>query len=169
MGIEGEDFWLEHHERFTMTRYFIVCKRCNIKKKDREFNSKKRTMCNSCSKENYKFRKLKMCIRNLINTSINKNGYKKYSKTEKILGCSFEEFKIYIESKFEPWMSWDNRSNFKGSMNEGWDLDHIIPISSAKTEEEILKLNHYTNFQPLCSYKNRYIKRNKLDFNLENL
>lgn len=32
------------------------------------------------------------------------------------------------------------------------------PISSAKTEEEAIKLCHYTNFQPLCSYTNRYIK-----------
>ena len=26
--------------------------------------------------------------------------------------------------------------------------------------EKIIKLNHYTNFQPLCSKINRYIKRN---------
>ena len=43
----------------------------------------------------------------------------------------------------------------------GWDLDHIIPVSSAKSEDEIIKLNHYTNFQPLDSYINRKIKRNK--------
>ena len=36
--------------------------------------------------------------------------------------------------------------------------DHIIPLSSDKTEEELVRLNHYTNLQPLCSYVNRYIK-----------
>ena len=41
-----------------------------------------------------------------------------------------------------------------------WDIDHIIPVSSAKREEEIIKLNHYTNLQPLCSKINRYIKKN---------
>lgn len=41
-------------------------------------------------------------------------------------------------------------------------LGCIIPLSSAKSEEEILKLNHYTNIQPLCSYNNRYIKKGKL-------
>lgn len=103
-----------------------------------------------------------------INSAIKRNGYKKNTRTHEILGCSFEEFKIYIESKFDIWMNWGNKGLYNGELYYGWDLDHIIPISSAKTEEEILKLNHYTNFQPLCSYTNRYIKRNKLDFN-ENL
>jgi hypothetical protein len=66
----------------------------------------------------------------------------------------------YIESKFESWMNWDNRGKFNGELNYGWDLDHIVPISSAVTEEDIIKLNHYTNFQPLCSYINRVIKKN---------
>jgi hypothetical protein len=37
-------------------------------------------------------------------------------------------------------------------LNKSWDIDHIIPISSAKTKEDIIRLNHYTNLQPLCSY-----------------
>lgn len=42
-----------------------------------------------------------------------------------------------------------------------WHLDHIIPISSAKTEEEVIKLNHYTNFQPLWAEDN-WNKGNKI-------
>ena len=48
---------------------------------------------------------------------------------------------------------------FNMKTNHGWDIDHIIPLSSAKSEEEIIKLCFYTNLQPLCSYTNRYIKR----------
>jgi len=98
-------------------------------------------------------------VRGLISSSFYRKKVKKDIKTEHILGCSFDEFKLYIESKFETWMNWDNRGLYNGELNFGWDLDHIIPISSAKTEEEILILNHYTNFQPLCSYTNRYIKK----------
>jgi 5-methylcytosine-specific restriction endonuclease McrA len=47
-------------------------------------------------------------------------------------------------------------------LNYGWDIDHIIPISSAGSEENIIKLNHYTNLQPLCSKINRDIKKDKL-------
>ena len=115
-------------------------------------------------KTNHLFR-LKCNIRNLILISIRKNNYTKKSKTYQILGCSFEEFKNHLESKFQTWMNWDNYGNPKDGiieLNKTWDIDHIIPISSAKTEEDILKLNHYTNLQPLCSYTNRNVKRNKI-------
>lgn len=107
--------------------------------------------------------KLKINIRCNIYNSFKRNGYKKQSKTQNILGCSFEEFKQYIESKFESWMGWENHGLYNGKLNYGWDIDHIIPISSAKNEEEIYKLNHYTNFQPLCSKINRDIKKNKYE------
>ena len=73
-----------------------------------------------------------------------------------------QEFKLYLESKFEDWMTWENRVLYNGEFNYGWDIDHIIPVSSAKTEEEILLLNHYTNLQPLCSKVNRDIKKNNI-------
>lgn len=99
-------------------------------------------------------------IRCSINYGFRKNGFIKTTKTIEILGCSWEEFKRYIESKFELWMNWNNRGLYNGSLNYGWDIDHIIPISSAETIEELIKLNHYTNLQPLCSYVNRNIKKN---------
>jgi hypothetical protein len=105
--------------------------------------------------------KLSLSIRDLIRQSINSKGFSKKSKTSVILGCSFEEFRLYIESKFETWMNWQNRGLYNGELNYGWDLDHIIPISSAKSENELIKLNHYLNFQPLCSKMNRYIKKDK--------
>lgn len=106
--------------------------------------------------------KLSKNIRTLISNTFKSKLYTKKSKTHKILGCSYDEFKIYLESKFEDWMTWENRGLYNGELNYGWDIDHIIPISSAKTEEDIIKLNHYTNFQPLCSYTNRHIKRNNI-------
>lgn len=109
-------------------------------------------------------KRLNNTIGNLIRTYLKSNGFYKKSRTYKILGCSPLKLKIYLESRFENWMTWDNYGKYNSELCYGWDIDHIIPISSAKTEEEILKLNHYTNLQPLCSYTNRYVKINKLDF-----
>lgn len=99
--------------------------------------------------------------RSLISTSLKRCGYRKNSKTQDILGCSFDEFKVYLESKFESWMTWDNKGLYNGEFNYGWDVDHIIPLSSAQTEQDVIKLNHYTNLQPLCSKVNRDIKKDK--------
>jgi hypothetical protein len=106
--------------------------------------------------------KLKNKIRLSIIKAFKQNSLSKTSKTLSIIGCSFEELKKRIESKFEPWMNWGNHGLYNGTEGYGWDLDHIIPLSSAKTEEDIIRLNHYTNLQPLCSYINRVIKKNEL-------
>ena len=107
--------------------------------------------------------KLKINIRTLIGKNIKVHGFKKNSHTEKILDCSFKDFKKYLENKFEPWMNWDNHGKYTGNYNETWNIDHIIPISSAKTREEIYKLNHFSNLQPLCSKKNQD-KKDKLNY-----
>jgi hypothetical protein len=101
-------------------------------------------------------------ISGIINNSLRYTGISKKYKSREILGVSSEEFKTYLESKFEDWMNWENYGKYNGELNYGWDIDHIIPISSAETEDDIYKLNHYTNLQPLCSYTNRYIKKNNL-------
>ena len=106
--------------------------------------------------------KLKNKIRLSIIKSFKQNKMLKVSKTSEILGCSYEEFKKHIESKFESWMNWNNHGLYSGELNYGWDIDHIIPLDSAITEEDVIKLNHYTNLQPLCSYINRVIKKNEL-------
>jgi hypothetical protein len=78
-------------------------------------------------------------IRSLMCTRI-KN---KSMKTSDIIGCDWNTFKNHIESKFTEGMTWDNYGYY------GWHYDHIIPISSAESEEDVIRLNHYTNFQPL--------------------
>ena len=98
--------------------------------------------------------KLSKNIRSLINMSFKRIGTKKNTKTEHILGCTIQEFKTYIENQFECWMTLENHGIYTGVYNETWQLDHIEPISNATTHEDIIRLNHYTNFQPLCSKKN---------------
>ena len=107
--------------------------------------------------------KLKENIRGVIGHGFRNKGFKKNSRTYEILGCNFETFKTHLESLWEDWMNWDNYgidNLTKLEPNKTWDIDHHIPVSKGKNEEEIIKLNHYTNLKPLCSYYNRVIKRN---------
>lgn len=156
----------------------------NWREENKEYNSLYNKNYYSENKENYKEYRLKNAdkrreyisfrlkndrifnlstnIRNLIKISFSRKSIKKNSKSNEILGCTFIEFKQHLESKFEPWMNWDNYGNPKDGILEPdktWDIDHIIPLVSATTEEDIIRLNHYTNLQPLCSYNNRFIKK----------
>lgn len=99
-----------------------------------------------------------------IRLNLKKRGYTKNTKTTKILGCTFGELRNHLESKFDYWMNWDNHGLYNGELNYGWDYDHIIPLSSAKNEEELVKLFHYTNLQPLCSKINRDVKKNNVEY-----
>lgn len=135
------------------TGYAYVCKDC--------YKVDRRDYCrNKCYVDD--LFKLKRRIRSLIVYSFSAKKTNKVSTTEIILGCSFQEFKLYLESQFEHWMTWENYGKFNGTPNFGWDIDHIIPVSSAQNREELIKLNHHTNMRPLCSYVNRYVKRNKI-------
>lgn len=88
-----------------------------------------------------------------INQVFRKKGYKKKSRTHEIIGCSHEFLFQHIESKFKDGMTWENRSE--------WHIDHIMPISMAKTEDEVIQLSHYTNLQPLWAADN-LLKSNKV-------
>ena len=140
-----------------------------IKAKKKEWDFKNRDKINAYvnnKKKTDKLFKISSSARNLINKAIKRNGYGKNTKTELILGCSFEEFKQHLEINFESWMNWNNYGLYNGTSNYGWDIDHIIPSSNALNEEELLKLNHFSNLQPLCSYVNRDVKKDKVYNNL---
>ncbi len=91
-------------------------------------------------------------IRGLVSKSLSDGGYSKTSKTYKILGCSYESFYQHIESNFTNGMSWDNMKK--------WEIDHKIPVSAGRNKDEIIKLNHYTNLQPMWAKDNK-LKSNK--------
>lgn len=107
-------------------------------------------------------KKIRVNARNIVKRFINN----KNKNTSEIIGCSYEYLREYIESKFEDWMTWENYGKYNGDFNYGWDIDHIIPLSSANSDEEVMSLNHYTNLQPLCSKINRDVKKDKIDFNI---
>lgn len=91
--------------------------------------------------------KLKENIRRRMWGALKRN--EKHANTEMLLGCSIQEFKVYLESKFTEGMSWYNY----GSM---WHVDHIKPLSlfDLYSNEQQKIAFHYTNCQPLLAQDN---------------
>lgn len=77
----------------------------------------------------------------------------KTKSSSEIIGIDVFELKKYLELKFEKGMTWENYGV--------WHVDHIIPLSSAKSESELYELCHYTNLQPLWGRDN-ILKSNKI-------
>jgi hypothetical protein len=98
--------------------------------------------------------KLKHTLRTRLNSAVRNN--QKSGSAISDLGCSIEDFKIYLESKFLPDMSWENWTF------DGWHIDHIVAISTFNLTniEELKKACHYTNLQPLWA-KDNLSKGNK--------
>ena len=166
--ISKRNYYLENKESILLQRKSTYESnkesKLEYQKEYQRKNKDKRNTYLSERRQNDPLFRLITNVRNLIYNSFYYNGYSKNSRTEELLGCSFEELKEYLESRFEPWMNWDNRGLYSGEFNYGWDIDHFIPLSSVNKEDEIIKLNHYTNLQPLCSKINRDIKKDSLEY-----
>lgn len=104
--------------------------------------------------------KIAQALRHRVNEAL-KTGQKAGSAVRD-LGCSIEEFKTYLESKFYPHpetgelMTWNNHTV------RGWHIDHIRPLSSfdLTDREQFLKAAHYTNQQPLW-WRDNIVKGDK--------
>lgn len=89
---------------------------------------------------------LKVLMRRRIRGILQSKNLSKKLPSRDIVGCEYHELKLFLESKFVDGMNWENQG--------AWHIDHIIPLSSAQTEDEIYKLCHYTNLQPLWALDN---------------
>lgn len=105
----------------------------------------------------YRFRKL---VRNMIKASFTRKGLRKGRSTQNIVGCDYKFLQEYLLKTFK-----DNYG-YEWDRIETVHIDHIIPLATATTEEEIIKLCHYTNLQ-LLKAKDNIEKSDRLDWNIE--
>lgn len=96
--------------------------------------------------KNDSFYRTKNRIRSRTYNAFKASSWQKNSGTEQLLGATYEVVFNHLESRFTNGMSWENQGE--------WHIDHIIPLSSATTEEELIQLCHYTNLQPLWAEDN---------------
>ena len=92
--------------------------------------------------------KLSRNLRKRLHSAIKNN--QKLGSAVKDLGCTIDELKIYLESKFQEGMTWENWNLY------GWHIDHIKPLSlfDLTDKNQFLQAVHYTNLQPLWAEDN---------------
>jgi hypothetical protein len=96
--------------------------------------------------------KVELNIRSRMAQYLKQKNITKRNKTYDIVGIDINGLKKHIEEQFENGMTWENYGMY------GWHIDHKIPLCSAANENELLKLFHYTNLQPLWAEDN--LKKN---------
>ena len=151
-----------------------TCLKCGVTKPISEFYTSSLSSCSECEKERQRIYRLMnpekrretkrkhikikkhqdpfyrtMCsLRNRTRKYLKQIGVKKDSSTLKMIGCTPEELRKYLEGRFLEGMCWDNYGI------DGWHIDHIVPISLAKTLDEVKTLCHYTNLRPMWAKDN---------------
>lgn len=87
--------------------------------------------------ENYRFRH---GVTTLIRSAFRARGFTKGTKTFELISCSFEELQLHL--------------GINGDAPEGYEIDHIIPVSLARNKEDFCRLQHFSNLQLLTKVDN---------------
>lgn len=89
-------------------------------------------------------KRLVASIRSRIKAAL--NGKAKADKTLILMGCTPEQLREHLESKFKLGMSWENYGSY-------WHIDHIIPVAAfdMNNPDEQRACFHWSNLQPLLA------------------
>lgn len=76
-------------------------------------------------------------------------------KGEELLGCSYGEFRQYIESQWREGMTWDNYGGNR-PMHGRWHIDHIVPCAwfDHTNSVHVSACWHYSNLRPEWAIRN---------------
>lgn len=101
----------------------------------------------------------KSIVRHLIRYSFVRKGFEKSGRTEDIVGLPFDKFREYLLLTFKKnyGYDWDGE--------ESVHIDHKIPLATAKSVDDIIKLCHWENLQLLKASDN-LAKKDKENFSI---
>lgn len=144
---ENPDAFKERKERY------INSHTEQVKEQRRRYKQENRQKCTDYQRNKrksdpvYKFRSSFVHLMSLYRK---RTGYTGGKGTWEMVGCDFDTFLAHIQSQFTDGMTMENYGHSKGC----WNIDHIIPISTAKTDEDVERLNHFSNLRPMWSIDN---------------
>ena len=126
---------------------------------------KRRATINKWQKEKREtdhFHRLRGSLTNRLNSFLKKKSVRKNTSILNLIGCSKEELVKHIELQFysNPTtgeiMTWNNYGKYLFKGKNVWNIDHVKPMSMAKTMDDIvrLKLMNFKNLRPLWAVDN---------------
>ena len=146
----------EYREFYNKNREKEIIRQISYQKNNTDQVKSRRNVRHNKKYQNDIFYRLKTNLRNRVKLYFSSSNFDIFTnKTFDVVGCTPQELKKHLESHFDNNMSWENYGH------KGWHIDHIIPLSSAKCKEDVYKLCHYSNLQPLWCEEN-YKKGNKI-------
>jgi len=136
----------EHHNKQMKEHYLKTKER--YQERSKKNNSKPETKELTRNRQNNRYQtdinfRLSQLCRNRVRRAL--KGLNKSDSTMKLIGCTIDELRNHIESKFEPWMTWENQGS------GGWDIDHIkacFHFNLADPEQQRICFN-WSNLQPM--------------------
>ena len=162
--LNNKETIIKQTQQYYVTNKEIISERNrNYSKHHYEINSERYKTYMTERYKNNPQTKLALLLRVRLNNALKKSI--KLNKSTKLLGCSTNEYKQYLEVQFKPEMNWSNHGQI-------WEIDHIKPcslfdLSDTKQQKQCF---HYTNLQPLfktteiaesLGYSNEIGNRNK--------
>ena len=142
-SLYSKEWYLNNKERKSLYGKEYYLDNIENKKEYRKNNQERmRILENNRYKTDINFR-LKKILRGRIRKAL--KGKDKSATTMELIGCTPDKLKQHLESKFEPWMNWENQGR------GGWDIDHIIAMSKFDLSCPVQQhaCCHYSNLQPL--------------------
>lgn len=122
---------------------------------NKEFAKLRRREMDSKSKRNERrSQSIKFKLRKAVENAFNRIKKNKPARTLELLGCTWEEARLHMESLFQEGMTWENH----GLGDDKWHIDHIRPVCSFE-DHELHLMSHISNLRPLWQ-KDNFTKRN---------
>ena len=141
---EVKQKWKEY-----LQEYF---KRPEVKEKQKEYRNRPEVKRRKYEqRQNNPAYKKRQQLRDKVRLAVVKKT--RYTSTiHELIGCNVSTARNFLQSQFQPWMNWENYGRGKGK----WCIDHIIPVASIDifNKEQVKRIFHYTNMQPLGFLKN---------------
>lgn len=174
--IENKEYYTKYNKKYKeenkekiseYNKKYNLLKNNDIRERKKVYHKNNRYKENEYAKKRHAEKKLtdkkyilRIRMRNLIKHSFEREGYSKNSHTYNIIGTDYNTFYNHLLQTFI------NNYGYEWNGIEEVHIDHIVPLASANSEEEIIKLCHYTNLQ-LLKAKDNLDKKDKLDWTLE--